>query len=430
REERVFAFPHRSFQEYLAALHLTKDRNFGTAATGLLDETGYWREVIKWAAGRVTHVDDVVEWKGFDLLRKLCPNDQAPTRLPWHRVWLAGEALLEMSLAKVTQFDEGPELAARVRGLLQKLLAQEALTPFERAQAGMALGLIGDERPGVATRPRPAKKAQPDLLWTPVIQPDAFIMGEGSEQFTHRLQHPFRIAVYPVTVAQFELFIQDGGYKSEALWTRAGWQWREQEQRTRPDDYDSAFQTPNHPRVGVTWYEAVAFCKGLNAAFTPEEFKLPGGWKMRLPSEAEWERAARHTDGRDFPWSPKDKAEPASLCNCWETEVRQTSAVGMFPSGQAVCGAADMAGNVWEWCLTKWREDYMNYEKLADQGQDGDSSRVLRGGSWCGTAVDARCACRYWFVPDFRDFGIGFRVVASPFFPLDSDPLNSELSYG
>jgi formylglycine-generating enzyme required for sulfatase activity len=418
-QEHTFRFPHRSFQEYLAAIHLTKDKDFAGKALALLDESGYWREVIKWAAGRVTHVDDVVEWKGFALLRKLCPNDQPPAPLPWHRVWLAGEALLEMSLAKVTQFDDGPDLVTRIRGLLQQLLAQEALTPFERAQAGTALGQLSDDRPGVATRPRPGKKDQPDLLWTAVIEPDDFTMGEGTEQFTHRLQNPFCIAVYPITVAQFALFIQDGGYERKALWTRAGWHWREKEQRTRPDDYESAFQTPNHPRVGVTWYEAVAFCNWLNATFAPEELKLPGGWKVRLPSEAEWERAARHTDGRKFPWDLREKAEAASRCNCAETNIGHTSAVGLFPSGQAVCEAADMAGNVWEWTMSA----YANYPYDPKDGREkfeGSGALVLRGASWHGSAGDARCAYRGCGSPYFSVPNVGFRVVASPFFPQNS----------
>ncbi|MEI7940577.1 MAG: SUMF1/EgtB/PvdO family nonheme iron enzyme [Verrucomicrobiota bacterium] len=427
-QEHTFRFPHRSFQEYLAALHLTKDKDFATEAVKLLDETGYWREVIKWAAGRVTHVDDLVEWNGFALLRKLCPNDQPPALLPWHRVWLAGEALLEMSLAKVTQFDEGPELVTRIRCLLKQLLAQEVLTPFERAQAGMALGQLGDERPGVGIIPRPSQKAVPDLAWAGVIElGDPFTMGSNVRgwqevpQFAHRLQHPFCIAVYPVTVAQFELFIQDKGYAREELWTKAGWQWRNKEERTRPDDYASAFQTPNHPRVGVAWYEATAFCNWLNATFKPEELKLPEGWNVRLPSEAEWERAARHTDGRSYPWG--DEAQGVEQrCNIDEAALGHTSAVGLFPSGNAVCGAADMAGNVWEWCLTKWREDYKNYEKLADQGPEGDSARVLRGGSWGSSAGVARCAYRGWGIPDDRLRDVGFRVVASPFFPRNSDP--------
>jgi formylglycine-generating enzyme required for sulfatase activity len=95
----------------------------------------------------------------------------------------------------------------------------------------------------------------------------------------------------------------------------------------------------------------------------------------------------------------------------------------MFPSGHAVCGAADMAGNVWEWCQTKYREDYKykNYKKLADQGLEGDSARVLRGGSWNSAAVYARCAGRNGSSPDGRVAGFGFRVVASPFSALNSD---------
>jgi formylglycine-generating enzyme required for sulfatase activity len=430
-QEHTFRFPHRSFQEYLAAVHLTKDKDFAGKALSLLDETGYWREVIKWAAGRVTHADDVVEWKGFALLRKLCPSDQPPAHLPWQRVWLAGEALLEMSLAKVTQFDEGPELVTRIRGLLQQLLARAALTPFARAQAGMALGQLGDERPGVATHSRPGKKDQPDLLWTAVIEPDDFLMGgkegwQGKMQFKHRLQHVFRVAVYPVTVAQFGVFIQDGGYARKELWTEAGWDWREEGQRARPGDYGSVFETPNHPRVGVTWYEAVAFCNWVNATFAPEDLKLAAGWKVRLPSEAEWERAARHTDGRVFPWGNEEQ-DIEQRCNINKTGLGHTSAVGLFPSGNAACGAADMAGNVWEWTRSLWGTDWekasFNYPYKLDDGRENlgapaEINRVLRGGSWDDDAVNVRCARRDGGGPGGRFYFVGFRVVASPFSDL------------
>ncbi|MBI4659225.1 MAG: SUMF1/EgtB/PvdO family nonheme iron enzyme [Verrucomicrobia bacterium] len=257
-----------------------------------------------------------------------------------------------------------------------------------------------------------------------MIPPGEFIMGgkvahQDHRQFAHRIEHPFCVARYPVTVAQYELFIRDNGYERQDLWTHAGWQWREHELRKRPDDYASVFQTPNHPRVGVTWFEAAAFCHWLNLAFAPEELKLPGqDWKIRLPTEAEWERAARHTDGRDFPWGSKDQDDSATRCNCYEAGIRHTSAVGLFPIGQAVCGAQDMAGNVWEWCLTKWCGDYRNYEKQADQNREATGARVLRGGSCNSDAVGARCAYRGRGVPDLRRRSIGFRVVASPFSEL------------
>jgi formylglycine-generating enzyme required for sulfatase activity len=317
-----------------------------------------------------------------------------------------------MSLAKVTQFDEGPELVTRIRGLLTQLLAQEALMPLERAQVGMVLGQMGDDRPGVGTISRPGQKNRPDLLWTAVIEPGDFIMGEGSDQLTHRLWHPFRIAVYPVTVAQFELFIQDEGYAREELWTKAGWKWREQQQRTRPEDHAAAIQTPNHPRAGVTWYEAVAFCNWLIATFSRKDLRLPGGWKVRLPSEAEWERAARHTDGRAFPWGNEEQGIE-QRCNMSQTGLGHTSAVGLFPSGKAVCGAADMAGNVWEWT----RSEYGSYPYGAKHGREklgGDRARVLRGGSWNYRADFARCTYRSGVNPVGRGWLTGFRVVGVP----------------
>jgi formylglycine-generating enzyme required for sulfatase activity len=140
---------------------------------------------------------------------------------------------------------------------------------------------------------------------------------------------------------------------------------------------------------------------------------------VTLPSEAEWERAARHTDGRDFSWDPKEKAEPASRCNCGETSIGHTSAVGMFPSANAACGAADMAGNVWEWTRSEYR-DYPYDLKDGREKLEGNRARVLRGGSWNNPADSSRCAYRVRVNPDFRYGNVGFRVVASPFFPPNS----------
>jgi hypothetical protein len=103
-------------------------------------------------------------------------------------------------------------------------------------------------------------------------------------------------------------------------------------------------------------------------------------------------------------------------CNMGDTGIGNTSAVGMFPTGQAVCGADDMAGNVWEWCLTKWVNTYKNYEKSEDNTpEDNESSRVLRGGAFGDYAYGVRCAVRGYYDPDPRSYGIGFRVVAPPF---------------
>ena len=428
REERVFIFPHRSFQEYLAALHLTKDRDFAAKAVELLDEIGYWREVIRWAAGRVTHVDDVIEWKGFALLRKLCPNHTPPDRLPWRRIWLAGECLLEMSLAKVNQFDEGPELVDRIRELLKELLALAALSPRERADAAAVLGQLGDDRSGVGVCELPDKRTLPNIDWIE-IAPGPFTMGSKENdgyaderpQFECKvITRSYRINRYPVTVRQFEMFVAAGGYEEKQAkdwWTEGGWKWKTQNKIMSPEDYSPVFQTPNHPRVGVSWYEAMAFCRWLS-----EQLKL----KITLPNEPEWERAARHTNGRIYPWGTETQ-DVAQRCNIDETKIGHTSAVGMFPNGHERGAAADMAGNVWEWTRSLWGEDWQKpsfgYPYTAVDEREGyeaesDVLRVLRGGSWGIDADYARCADRFRYVPFARLRNLGFRVVASPFSDL------------
>jgi formylglycine-generating enzyme required for sulfatase activity len=150
----------------------------------------------------------------------------------------------------------------------------------------------------------------------------------------------------------------------------------------------------------VTWYEAVAFCYWLSQ-------KL--GRRTGLPSEAQWERAARHTDGRRYPWDAKLAPDH---CNYYDTGVGTTTAVGIFPKGASQCGALDMSGNVWEWCQTKWRG---NYESPPDDDPEGDITRVLRGGSFSYHAGYVRCAVRIRRYPLYRLRNFGFRVVvASP----------------
>jgi len=199
--------------------------------------------------------------------------------------------------------------------------------------------------------------------------------------------------------------------------------WQDDEPREGPYDYDEPFNLPSHPVVGVTWYEALAFCRCLTeglqvAGFEfqvwrdgrPETLDLkPGTLAVRLPSEAEWEKAARGVDGRRYPWEGEADQNRA---NYDDTGIGTTSAVGCFPGGTSHYRAEDLSGNVWEWCATKWENDYDDYK--GDNSPEGDDARVLRGGAFDDGARLVRCAFRGSHYPYSRYSFSGFRVVASP----------------
>jgi formylglycine-generating enzyme required for sulfatase activity len=164
---------------------------------------------------------------------------------------------------------------------------------------------------------------------------------------------------------------------------------------------DSRFNHPSRPVVGVTWYEARAYCAWLSAQ-TREDF--------RLPTEVEWEAAARGPEGRRYAYG--DEYDPAK-CNTFDTHIRATTPVGVFPDGRTPEGVHDLTGNVWEWTSTIYRD----YPYAADDGReeaepaDALARRVVRGGSWSNYRQSARAVSRNGSPPGNRNFNGGFRVV-------------------
>ena len=268
--------------------------------------------------------------------------------------------------------------------------ALEHLNPPERAQLWRTLGRLGlDHRPGVRLR-----DGLPDIAWVDV-RAGAFLYGVQDRKKT---LPAFRIARYPVTNAQYQIFIEDGGYETDAWWEGLA---------ARAAEPARGFWTdPNQPRETVSWYEAMAYARWLDARLR-EKGLLPEGRAVRLPTEEEWEKAARGHDGREFPWGEFASGRAninETLGNAGPHSLRQTSAVGLYPAGASPCGALDMAGNVWEWCLNE-------YENPERQGLGGDARRGVRGGSWGPSQGRARCAFRRDHSPRSRRSDLGLRLV-------------------
>jgi formylglycine-generating enzyme required for sulfatase activity len=226
----------------------------------------------------------------------------------------------------------------------------------------------------------------------------AFLMGsdpahDKEMQDREKPQHwvtlaGFQIAKFPVTVAEYACFVRTGHAEPRSPNNQLTWQ----QQRERPD----------HPVVNVSWNDAVAYVAWL--AKTTKQ-----GW--RLPSEAEWEKAARWDPAartsRIYPWGDSfDK----NRTNTHESGKGTTTPVGSYPNGASPCGAQDMAGNVWEW-MSSLLKPYPYSPTDGREAQTSTENRVLRGGSWLGLAWGARAACRLANRPGFLNYNYGFRVV-------------------
>jgi formylglycine-generating enzyme required for sulfatase activity len=225
-------------------------------------------------------------------------------------------------------------------------------------------------------------------------------MGEGDQRHEVSLP-PFRVSRYEVTNSQFWQFIDGGGYEKRRYWTEAGWAWR---LRAGADlagfASDLRWGIDNRPVVGVNWYEAMAY-----AAWLAEQT----GELFRLPSEAEWERAAAGTEARQYPWGDNWKD---GMANTQEIGIGYTSAVGAFPKDATPEGIYDMGGNTWEWTLSR-SGSYPYDRQDGRENPEGTSARVLRGGACSNSKLLARCTYRNWVAPDARVPYIGFRVVVS-----------------
>ncbi len=243
---------------------------------------------------------------------------------------------------------------------------------------------------------------EPELILVPAGE---FLMGSdpykdkymrGYDQPQHTVYLPeYYIAKTPVTNAQYLAFVQAIDHRELEHWKK----WKPPKGKE------------DHPVVNVSWHDAIAYCNWLAKAT---------GKAYRLPSEAEWEKAARGTDGRIWPWGDE---WDANRCNTKEGSPGNTTPVGQYsPQGDSPYGCVDMAGNVWEWTSSlwgkKWEEPDFEYPYDPTDGREdlkaGDGiGRVLRGGSGDDDRWEACCASRFGLESDFRLHVVGFRLCVA-----------------
>lgn len=387
RDNRRAAFYHLSFQEFLAAERLRKLPDTPESILATYAGSPAWRRTLRFLfcaiAERASPEQAIRAW------RSLLPFFESAALDANSAQALVLADGLEVAHAKGWRIDE-------FKGSLRVACdhALHHLPPDVRAQLWLTLGRLGlDDRPGVGLRP----DGLPDIVWEACDVGD-FLYGNASEKRT--LDTPFRIARYPVTHCQFQAFVDAGGYGQDEWWAGLA---------ERPEAIPAQWAEPNTPRETVSWYEATAFCHWLDAKFKRAGL-LPAGWQVCLPTEEQWERAARGTDGRDYPWEGDLRSGLANIDETWSDvgpcNLGRTSPVGLYPAGTAPSGALDMAGNVWELC----RNEFDAPERLADRG---DCSRVVRGGSWILNSSDCRAASRYGLTPGSRIYFLGFRLCCA-----------------
>jgi formylglycine-generating enzyme required for sulfatase activity len=431
-ERKIWFAPHQTIQEYFAALKLHDlvkrywemnpwqkmkqglQRVLTSGDDGLwsLAAQDWWMESFIQLAGITEDADrlagDVVRFN------------------PWLAWWCVEEGqgvtqgTRENVAERSTQMLTSRRVANRRRAVsaLAQMRSPRTVKPLFRAAvdedeevAGLALQTLLEmgkdvrekafsfaqqpERPmynsGLAYLEVILAKLDMPFVWVP---PGPFLMGSDKAKDTeasdselpqHEVDLPgYWIGRYPVTVAQFRIFVEETNYQVE-------------NERSLEGPVD-------HPVRYITWREAMAYCRWLD-----EKTRL----SVSLPSEAEWEKAARGTDGRIYPWGDEQPTE--NLCNIGRNVGRPTP-VGIYsPKGDSPYGCGDMSGNVWEWTRSLHKEYPYDPNDGRENLEAGDNLwRVLRGGAFVSSTWVVRCAFRGRFNPYDWDFYLGFRVCVSP----------------
>lgn len=394
-----FRFPVRSFQEYMAAVSLNRDNNYPRAAAKLAKNLNLWKEVLLFAAWRSKWYRDAEVWKLADAL---CASEFSAALIAdddsWAPAIMAGLIISDTKVYQDTSSDEFTNTLIKVKTWLLECIKRGAIGRQSLIEVGDIIGRLGDDRTGTGT----SKDGLPQIEWIKIPN-GPFMFGRPAEDDQAMSQEPdmkelnaeaFFASKYPITVKQFRSYVESKDF------------FRNYSQETQ-DKWLSKLnrRIDNHPVSDVTFDEAVSFCSWL-------EKKV--GYQIRLPSEEEWEKAARGgirlTDEMEnpmptrlFPWGQNFDD---NVCNIGASG---TCAVGLFSKGVSPYGLYDMSGNVWEWCNTV--ADWKYYRGPTVKPHDFEE-HVIRGGSFCVSSISTRCSAKEKD-GNIQFPGQGFRVFSS-----------------
>lgn len=399
---------HKTFLEFFVADELAANEDVGERkrilGPHLFDPN--WREIVLLLGGCLyprngeRAVRNYIAWILGDGAVAASPVGMTDAERRVRAVTLASQVLLDVAPhggdpAVGTPFAEQLHQAATVFEHVSCDLAEPL-----RVELGDALGRHGDPRLVGEEIPRVGIAAGSFWMGAQATDESARGWDPEADDWESPVHHVtfrgFEIARFPVTVGQFARFLRDEqrGYRADQAWSDEGRDARNRRRWRHPEGWDGQERWTNRPVVGVSWYEADAFARWA------------GG---RLPTEAEWEFAARGKESRRYPW-PGLVITP-SHAN-FDGRVGQPSAVGIYPSGRTPERVDDLAGNVWEWCADR-PGLYENGPQEDPIGPKSGSHRMLRGGAWSYASRCLRGSHRIFLRPEFRLHGTGFRLVWS-----------------
>lgn len=415
-----YSFLHDNFQEYLAGKYLAYQNDFISKIIDLLRyNPEKWKGIFVIAV-RIAGVD-----RGVMAINALCYDD-LPDLTKSNDVDLnkcklaiiAAEAIVELGASLLTQRPERQGVLSRVAKWLETIVVLGLLDSRDRVRAGNLLGVLGDSRVGVLN-------LEPDLVLVPkgkvrINTPRGITSVADTQSYDFEIEYDYWVSKYPVTQSQYSSFINENPEYRVPV-GNPSYDWDKETRMPQPDKL-------NHPVVLISWHDARAYCKWLNSTLVRKGL-IPDGYEVRLPTEAEWEKAmhgglivngsVNPMPNRLFPWGNEPLRDHGNLPNI-EPILSETTPVGIYPSGKSPYGILDMAGNAMEWVQTSWGSTDINqpgFDLLYNpsDGRNLDSAigyRILRGGSWLFAESGAQCSCR--LDEDVRYADVGMRIIVGP----------------